>query len=70
MHLYTYLIANILNTFEETLGIRNHHVDVLVAVVGAGVIANRPGFGLCVTVFEVVTSLESTDHPHGVSAPG
>ena len=58
IHFYTYLIANVLNTFSETLGIRNHHVDVAL-IVGSAVIASMPGLGLCVAVFEAVPSLES-----------
>ena len=32
--LFTYLIANVLNIFTETLGIRNHYMVVVVAIVG------------------------------------
>ena len=40
MDLYTYLTTNVLNTFAETLGIGDHHMDVVVVVVGAvGVVA-------------------------------
>ena len=61
MHQYTYLIANVLNTLTETLGIRNYHVDVVVAVVGAGVIAPRPQLSLCIAVFVAFLVLSLLD---------
>ena len=70
MDLYTYLFTNVLETFAEILGVRNHHVNVVVAAIGAGVIALGPGLGHCVIVFEVVPSLKSVESPCVVFAPG
>ena len=69
MDLYTYITTNVLDTFTETLGIRYHHVDVIVVgVVGAGV--TIPGSGLYVAVFMVVLSFMSVEGPGIVFAPG
>ena len=73
MSLYTYLTTNVIDTFAEMLGIRNHHVDVIVDVVdgvGADVVSTGPGFILCITGFEAVPGHESIQSPLGGSATG
>ena len=76
MDLYTYLATNVLNTFTEIFGLRNHHVDVLVAVGGVifavAIVMNTLGLGLGLytTLFKTVHGLEYFHDPRGVTAPG
>ena len=51
-----------LNIFAENLGVGNHHMDVVVAVVGAlsGVgITLGLRLGLCTTLFDILPGCES-----------
>ena len=50
MDLDTYLTTNVLDTFIETLGIRNYHVDDIMVGVGAGVTTSGTAMGQCVAV--------------------
>ena len=61
MGLYTYLATNVLNTFTETLCVGSHQMDVVVVDVGAVAVVITPGleFGLCTTLFEIVSGSES-----------
>ena len=45
-------------------------MDVVVDIVGAVVVAPVPEVGLCIAVFKVVPSLDLTESPCGVFAPG
>ena len=72
MNLYTYFTTNVLGTLTETLGVENHHMDVVVVLVGlagAVVFASWPRLGLCIAVFRIVPSHEPIQSPCGVFAP-
>ena len=64
MVLYTYLTLNVLDTFAEILAIGNHHVDLVLVVVGVIVVSPGPELGLSVAVCEAGPSLESIKSPY------
>ena len=72
MDLDPYLTTNVLDTFTKSLGIRYHHVDVVVVVgvVGHGINAPRASVGLCVAIFMFVPGSKSVENPCGTFAPG
>ena len=70
LDLNPYLTINVLETFVETLGIRNHHVDVAVVVlVVVGITVPGTVFGICVVVLIVVLGFKSVEGPCRVLAP-
>ena len=57
-------------SLSETLSRGSHHVDVVLVVVSAVVVAQGPWLDLSIAVFQVVISLEPIESPCGVFAPG
>ena len=58
-----YLTTNVLGTFAVTLNVGNHHVAVVLVVGSILVLVLLPmgvGLGLCIAVFEVLSSLKPT----------
>ena len=72
MDLDTYLTTNVLDTFGETLGMGNHHMDVAVVVIGVfgvDVLIPATDMGLCIPVFKVLPSFKPIESLCWISAP-